>query len=174
MGHHAAMLRLVLPFLLLPAAMADAKVLAVSDSGFRLAHEEVSPLGTTDLWQRLMVPARWWDPAHTYSGDAGNLSMGDRAGAYWREDWPGGSVIHGQVLMVSEGRQLVLSAPFGPLMGTGARCIWTITLAPAEGGGTLVSSTHVVVGAPDTDLRLLAGPVDQVMGNGIRRLAAVP
>ena len=118
-----------------------------------------------------MEPKEWWDGDHSYSGDASNLSMADTAGSYWREDWDGGSVIHGQVLMVKEGEQLILSAPFGPLISTGATCIWTIKLSATDDGGTQISSTHTVAGAPGTGLEDLAGPVDFVMGNGIARLA---
>ncbi|NNU17686.1 hypothetical protein HK107_15245 [Parvularcula sp. ZS-1/3] len=154
--------------------IASAEVVTASDTGFKLKHEAVSPLAPDALWERLMEPSEWWDGAHSYSGDAANLSMEDSAGSYWREDWEGGSVIHGQILTVMKGKQLVLSAPFGPLHATGAECIWTIILAPAEGGGTKISSTHTVAGSEGTGLQELAGPVDFVMGNGIMRLAEAP
>lgn len=137
-----------------------------------LAHEAASASPRGEVWQRLMDPAAWWDGAHTFSGDASNLSMDSAAGSAWREDWEGGSVVHGEIMQVLDQRMLMLSAPFGPLAGTGARCIWTITLSDAEGGGTLITSTHRVVGAPGSGLDRLAIPVDQVMGNGISRLAA--
>lgn len=154
--------------------VASAEVVSASDTGFKLKHEAVSTLEPAALWERLMEPSQWWDGEHSYSGDAANLSMGDTAGSYWREEWEGGSVIHGQVLMVMKGKQLVLSAPFGPLQATGAACIWTISLAPAANGGTKISSTHTVSGAAGNGLWELPEPVDFVMGNGIKRLAAKP
>lgn len=156
---------------LMIASPAWAEVVQSSDTGFRLRHEAISAQTPDDVFARLMEPSQWWDPDHTYSADASNLSMGDTAGSYWREDWDGGSVIHGQVLMVKEGEELVLSAPFGPLISTAAECIWTIKLTPKEGGGTLISSTHAVAGAAGHGLWELAKPVDTVMGNGIKRLA---
>lgn len=149
-----------------------AEVIEASEEHFVLVHEEVSPLAPDALWDRLMEPALWWDPNHTYSGDAANLSMEDTAGSYWREDWDTGSVIHGQVLLVKEGEELILSAAFGPLISTAADCRWTIRLEATENGGTLIKSSHTVAGAPGTGLEDLADPVDFVMGNGIKRLAA--
>jgi len=151
---------------------AQAEVISSSGTGFQLAHEAQSSRSPDELFARLMEPSQWWDPEHSYSGDASNLSMADEAGAYWREDWRGGSVIHGQVLQVIQGKMLMLSAPFGPLAATGAKCIWTISLEPSKEGGTVIKSTHRVVGGPETGLAELSGPVDFVMGRGIQRLAA--
>lgn len=165
---------LILPFFIV-GSLARAEVVTSSESGFELRHEATSLLEPYELWDILIEPKVWWDGNHTYSGDAANLSLGGKkAGSYWREDWDGGSVIHGQVLTAMEDSKLVLSAPFGPLQGTGATCIWTITLSPAEGGGTLIRSRHVIAGAPGTGLEELAGPVDRVMSNGIERLAVTP
>ncbi|GGY49669.1 hypothetical protein [Parvularcula lutaonensis] len=152
---------------------AHAEVASASEHGFVLEHEVTSPFAPDALWHRLMQPAQWWDPDHTYSGDAANLSMEDTAGAYWREDWDTGSVIHGQVLLVKEGEELILSAPFGPLISTAADCRWTIRLEPTEDGGTLIKSSHTIAGVPGTGLEELAPAVDFVMGNGVKRLAGV-
>jgi hypothetical protein len=160
-----------LALLPLLGGLAHGEILFQDQSGFALRHEVSTTLAPGEVWDRLLEPNTWWDPEHTYSGDAANLSLADEAGAYWREDWSGGSVLHGQILLMKTGEQLVLSAPFGPLMATGARCIWSITLTPDGQGGTTIQSTHRVVGAPGTGLEELAGPVDFVMGNGLRRLA---
>ena len=152
-------------------AVSTAEVVSSSDSGFVLSHEATSELAPDALFARMMDPSTWWDPEHSYSGKAANLSMGNRAGDYWREDWAGGSVIHGQVLQVINGQMLMLSAPFGPLAATGAECIWTIRITQGENGGTKIISSHTVVGGPDSGLAAMAGPVDFVMGNGINRLA---
>ena len=158
-------------FVLSFSSLASAEVLSAGRSNFLLAHEATSSLAPEEVWDRLMEPAAWWDGEHTYSGDAANLSMGGKAGDYWREDWDGGSVIHGQILTVKTGETLVLSAPFGPLQGTAANCVWTISLEPIEGGGTRIRSKHVVVGPANLGMQELAEPVDFVMSNGIDRLA---
>lgn len=156
-------------FFLAPGALAE--VVRASDTGFVLEHEVKTAMVPELLWKRLVDPASWWASAHTYSGDARNLSFKAEAGGLWREDWEAGSVLHGTALTVIEGKLLVLSAPFGPLQGTGAECIWTISLEADGEEGTLIRSRHVIAGSPETGLEALAPAVDQVIGQGLARLA---
>ncbi|MEO1043025.1 MAG: hypothetical protein AAFX52_12115 [Pseudomonadota bacterium] len=153
-------------------APAAAEVSSASERGFTLRHEATSVQSPDEVWQRLMNPATWWADDHTYSADASNISPLGKAGSYWREDWQTGSVVHGRVLLVKDGEELVLSAPFGPLLYTGAECIWSIKLTPADGGGTRITSSHTVVGGEGTGLKELAPAVDFVMGAGIASLAS--
>ena len=69
-----------------------------------------------------------------------------------------------------DGLDWVLSAPFAPVLSTGAECIWTIKLEPLGSGGTRISSSHTVVGREGTGLETLAVSVDFVMGAGIEGL----
>ena len=124
--------------LLLVSLGAKAEIVSASDTHFMLRHEAYSALGTDDLWERLVEPASWWHPDHTYSGDSANLSLDATAGGLWREAWEGGSVSHGRVLYVKRGQQLRMAAPFGPLQGLGAYTIWTISITPAENGSKVV------------------------------------
>ncbi|MEM9838997.1 MAG: hypothetical protein AAF830_07555 [Pseudomonadota bacterium] len=153
-------------------SIASAEVVSSSDSGFQLSHSTTSDLTPDALFERMLKPATWWDGAHTFSGDASNLSMKAEAGAYWREDWDGGSVIHGQVMQVIDGQALMLSAPFGPLAPAGATCVWTMIIAEGEDGGSKLISTHTVSGLPGTGLAELAGAVDSVMVAGVERLVS--
>jgi uncharacterized protein YndB with AHSA1/START domain len=148
----------------------QAEVVASSDTHFVLSQQASSPLGQAALWERLIHPERWWSGAHSYSGDAANLSLDPRAGGLWREDWDGGSVVHGRVLLVQTGRVLRLEAPFGPLQPLGAYTVWTITLE-AEGEGSRVSFHEVASAPPGSDLATLAGAVDAVKSEAIGRLA---
>ena len=115
------------------AAPVDAEVVSSSDTHFVLRHQAASRLSAAALWERLLTPSDWWHPDHTYSGDAGNLTLEPTAGGLWREDWDGGSVAHGQVIAVMRGRMLRMEAPFGPLQGVGARVVWTITVEGRRG-----------------------------------------
>lgn len=161
-----------LAILLLPATV-RAEILSSSDTHMTLRHEAASPLPPERLWRRLVDPASWWHPDHTYSGDAANLSLDATAGGLWREDWDGGSVSHGQVLYVNPGKTLRLEAPFGPLQALGAYTIWTISIRPA-GDGSLVVFDEVSTGPPGADLARIAPAVDQVKSEAIRRLVAAP
>ncbi|WP_116366434.1 SRPBCC family protein [Parahaliea mediterranea] len=157
-------------WLLLFAPLLRAEVVSASDTHFVLQHSARSTLDTAALWQRLIHPARWWNPAHSYAGDAKALSLEARAGGLWLEQWQGGSVAHGRVLMVREGTLLRLEAPFGPLQGLGAYTVWTITLE-ADGEGSKVHFREVAQAPPGSDMAAMAAAVDQVKSDAISRLA---
>lgn len=160
----AAMALLALP--------ASAEIVAASSDHYTLRHEAASDLSTRALWNRLVHPAAWWHPEHTYSGKASGLSLDARAGGLWREDWTGGSVSHGQVLYVKDGEQLRMSAPFGPLQSMAVDVVWTITITEGEAGGSVVVFDEVANGSSASGLDDLASAVDFVKQEAISRLAA--
>ncbi|GAB3285813.1 hypothetical protein [Parahaliea aestuarii] len=165
------LIRLLLSLsLLLSAPLLRAEVVSASDTHFVLQHQARSALGAEALWQRLIHPERWWNPAHSYSGSADALSLEARAGGLWLEQWPGGSVAHGRVLMVQEGSLLRLEAPFGPLQGLGAYTVWTIEVG-AGGDGSVVSFREVAQAPPGSDMTRMSAAVDQVKREAIGRLA---
>jgi hypothetical protein len=64
---------------------AAADVASMGSSGFeihRLAHIAAAP---ALVYAALIAPARWWDPQHTYSGQAENLTLDARAGGYSKD-----------------------------------------------------------------------------------------
>ncbi len=148
---------------------AEADIVSASDKHFVLRHEGTTSLPPAAAWERLVEPASWWHPDHTYSGDAGNLSLELRAGGLWREEWQGGSVAHGTVVFVDTGKALRMEAPFGPLQGIGAYVIWTITLEPVA-DGTRIVFEESAMGPPGGDYAELAKAVDFVKGEAMRRL----
>jgi uncharacterized protein YndB with AHSA1/START domain len=131
---------------ILACASAQADIVESSDSHYVLRHEATSTLAPDALWQRLIVPSTWWHPDHTYSGDANKLSLDVRAGGLWLERWDGGSVVHGSILYVEDGKTMRLYAPFGPLQGLGVYTVWTITIS-AEGSGSKVVFDEISSGA---------------------------
>ncbi|WP_300396518.1 hypothetical protein [Henriciella sp.] len=154
------------------AAPAGAEIIAASADHYTLRHEATSTRSPGEMWQRLIDPAAWWSPDHTFSGDAANLSLDPQAGGLWREDWADGSVSHGTVLSVMEGKMLRLDAPFGPLQGMGVTVIWTITIEPDGEGGSTVIFDEVANGATASQLARIAPAVDGVKGEAIARLVA--
>lgn len=160
-----------LPAALIFSSSAVADVEATSSTHYVLHHEASSPLEPDALWDRLIEPASWWHPDHTYSGDARNLSLEATAGGLWLETWDGGSVAHGEVLLAREGEMLRMNAPFGPLQGIGAYTIWTISITAVD-GGSLVTFDEVASAPPGNDMEQLAGAVDYVKTEAIARLVA--
>lgn len=121
-----------------------------------------------------MRPDRWWNAAHTYSGDARNLHLDARAGGCWCERWgQGQSVEHARVVMVSEhagARTLRLVGGLGPLQELGPSAVMTFRVAP-DADGARIEVTYRVAGDPGLGLDHLAPPVDQVLMEQLGRLA---
>lgn len=153
------------------ASAAHAEIVTASDDHFTLKLEATTELTPEQVWERLIVPAEWWQSDHSYSGDAANLSLDATAGGLWREDWEGGSVWHGTVLQAQPQKTLSLSAPFGPLQGMAVTSIWTITLEPIEAGGTMIRFDHVTNGSSASNLAEIAPAVDFVKAQALAALA---
>src|SRR6056297_1385533 len=119
---------------IVPAARAE--IISSSPDHFTLKLEAETELSPDEVWARLIDPSSWWLPEHTYSGSSDNLSLKPHAGGIWREDWEGGSVWHGTVLLALPDQRLSLSAPFGPLQSLAVDSVWTISLTPLEDAGT--------------------------------------
>lgn len=152
------------------ALPAHAKVVHSAPDHFTLKHEAISTIPPKALWKKLIKPQTWWHPDHTYSGSSKNLSLKAKAGGLWKEVWPEGSVIHGEVLYIKKGEQLRLSAPFGPLQEMAVTDVWTITISPHENGSKIVFD-EVANGTAASGLDELAKAVDFVKQEAIERLA---
>ena len=120
------------------------------------------------VWDSLMRPARWWSSAHSWSGDAKNLSM-DGDGCFC-EKLKRGAVRHMTITYAEEDTQLRLFGGLGPLQFTGAAGHLAVVLKP-EGQGTQVTLTYNVGGYAKGGLaETFAAPVDQVLGEQLARL----
>ena len=108
------------------------------------------------------LPA-WWDVAHTYTGDARNLSLNATAGGCFCEQLPGGgSVQHLEVVYVEPDRILRFRGGLGPLQALGVDGSLTFSLEPV-GDETQVTLTYAVGGYYSGGLDTLAAPVDSVL-----------
>ncbi len=153
-------------------AVAHAEVVESSPERYVLKQQMESSLSPPQLWKRLLEPSSWWHPDHTYSGDSANLSLDAKAGGLWREDWEGNSVFHGSILQVQTEKTLRLNAPFGPLQALAVNVVWTINIEPVESGGSLVTFDEIANGTAASKLDALAGAVDFVKTEAIKRLVA--
>ena len=112
----------------------------------------------------------WWDKAHTFSGDAKNLSLTATPGGCFCEKLPGGGgVRHMTVVYADPGKLLRLSGGLGPLqdfavVGT---MTWKFT---AAGDGTTVELTYRVGGYVTGGITNLAAPVNTVLAEQVARL----
>lgn len=112
----------------------------------------------------------WWDSAHTFSGDAHNLSIEEKPMGCFCEKFPGaGGARHMQVVNFSPGKKLVMLGGLGPLQSLAATGSLTILLAPDE-NGTKIDVTYAVGGYFAGGLNTLAAPVDGVLTQQFNRL----
>src|SRR5271170_2727003 len=96
------------------------------------------------VYAQLIQVGRWWDSAHTLSGDSKNLSIEEKPGGCFCEKLPnGGAARHLEMAMFSPGKSLVMTGGLGPLLALGATGALSIQLTAAE-GGTKLQATYVV------------------------------
>jgi hypothetical protein len=167
-----ALLALVALLALRPGA-APAAVVASGAGGFVVREEAVYAGDPAAAWRRLVRPQDWWDPEHTYSRDARNLSLALDPGGCWCERLAhGGFVRHREVLYVSPRETLRLGGGLGPLQRMGVGGALTFTLKAEGPGATRVVAEYAVSGYAPDGLAAIAGAVDQVLGAQLARFAA--
>lgn len=157
-------------FALLPAGAAAA-VADSSSNGFTVKIAVTIQAAPDDVYRRLVHNVGdWWSSAHTFSGDAHNLSIDDKAMGCFCEKLPnGGSVRHLDVVHAAPGKTLVLSGGLGPLQSIAATGSMSFQLAAAP-GGTKLEFTYAVLGYVPAGMNTWAGPVDTVLVEQISRL----
>jgi len=159
------------------ATPAAAEVVASSEAGFVSHNEAVVPASPAEVWAAMLKPAGWWDPAHTYSGNAANLTIAPTAGGCFCEvvpdahGGPPGQVEHMRVIYLAPNSTLRMSGGLGPLQSEAVTAVLTMALEPS-GGGTKLSWDFVVGGYLRAPIATLAPVVDQVIGEQLTRLAA--
>lgn len=155
----------------LAAGSGRAEVTSQSAAGFTVAHEAVIAASAEDVWAAFIDPAGWWSSAHTWSGDAANLSLDAKAGGCWCERWEGGEVAHLTVVSARPGGAITLSGGLGPLLSMGVAGALTFALEPGE-DGVKVTLRYAAGGHFDAPVDALAPAVDGVIGEQFSRLLA--
>lgn len=157
----------------LAVAPARAEVASASSGAFLLQAEAEVAASPDQAWRALAHPERWWNGAHTYSGDARRLSFDPRAGGCWCERWDGQSIEHGRVVLAMEHegvRTLRIYAALGPLQEMGVNGVLTYTVAP-HASGAKITMTYRVTGDTGLNLDQIAPLVDGVMMEQFGRLS---
>jgi hypothetical protein len=148
-----------------------AEVTAKTDAGFTLTYEVPVVAPADAVLTALGRPAAWWSSAHTYSGDAANITLDLRPGGCWCEALPGGGVRHGEVVLVWPGQRLIrVDAPFGPLQIMGANAVLTMSWADTPNAETRQLKWTFVANGPGVGP--MAEVIDGVMGEQFTRLTA--
>ena len=151
---------------------ARGEVLEATAGGFAIKHTLTIAATRIRIYDALVQAlGLWWDPEHTYSGDAKNLSIDPRPGGCFCERMPlqAGAVQHSTVVLVIPYKTLRLAGGLGPLQESGVSGSLTFELAERV-GGTDVTMTYSVGGYRQGGLQDLAPLVDTVLGAQLRRL----
>ncbi|MBL8769812.1 MAG: SRPBCC domain-containing protein [Phenylobacterium sp.] len=152
------------------AGAARAEVVEQLPGGFRLKSVVQIAAPPERVYQAIGQLGRWWDPQHSYSGRAENLSLDLRPGGCWCETLGGGDgVQHGVVVLAAPKLGMIRAhAALGPLQdeGVSAALLWQLK---AKDGGTELTATYNVGGARDFIVK--AAPViDGVLSTNWGRL----
>lgn len=160
----------VLSVALLLSGAAQAELLKSTEDGFVVRNAVSIAASRDQVWAALIAPARWWSPAHSWSGKAANFSLEARAGGCFCEALAnGGSVEHQRVVFANPGTLLRLIGGLGPLQPEAISAVLSWELK-ADGDMTRLTQTYAVSGMVDGGLRGWAAPVDGVIREQLERL----
>lgn len=136
---------LIAAILSLLPGLAAAEIVSRSENAFTLRFSVGLEASREDVIDAVRNVPSWWDPAHSYTGDATNLSLAFQPGGCWCERLADGSDFrHGELVSIGLDR-VRFNAPLGPLNGTATRADLTFTAGP-ENRGTLAAMEFVVEG----------------------------
>lgn len=164
------------------AGPVQAKVTEQGEGGFVSRNAVTVTTDVRATWLALITPSRWWNSAHSWSGDAENLSITPQAGGCFCERIPArdegervglaGSARHMTVVQAAPFSVLRMRGGLGPLQSEPADGVLTIVLSPVEGGGTAILWEYVVGGYMRFELAEISKAVDGVLAEQVTRLAA--
>ena len=169
--------RMVLLAPLLCAALVSttlpAEVMSIGPSGFAVKHEVSVKASPGPVYDALTVKVgSWWNPEHTFSKDAKNLSIAAVPGGCFCERFPdSGGVQHMTIVYAAPGKALRMTGAIGPLQGLGLAGSMTWDLAKSEAGTKLVV-TYGIGGYMAEGFEKIAPIVDAVLGEQVGRFKA--
>ncbi len=161
--------------LALTPALSFAEVKDSGPGGFTVKITTEINASPAEVYQRVVHNiGDWWSSAHTFSGDAHNLSIEDRPLGCFCEKLPDhGAARHMEVIYVDPGKTLRLSGGLGPLQEmavTGSMTLRFTAMGSGSTGGTRLEVTYAVAGYMPGGLDALAKAVDGVLAEQFTRL----
>jgi uncharacterized protein YndB with AHSA1/START domain len=149
---------------------AHAEVVDQQANGFSLQEKEQIAATPDKIYAALIDPSQWWSSAHTFSGDAKNMTLDARAGGCWCEKLPnGGSALHMTVVNADPGKLLRMRGALGPFQSTGMEGAMNIVLTPNK-QGTEVKVVYNLGGYVWDGYQALPKTADGVLGLQLFRL----
>ena len=159
-----------LVLLMLPAVSAQAAP-QVTPTGFLVKLNANINAPPEKVYNALVAQiGLWWNPQHTYSHDAKNLSIDARPGGCFCEKLPnGGGVEHLRVVYIAAPQLVRFAGALGPLQASGlaGSLTWKLT---GEAENTRVQLSYSVGGFIDGGFEKIAAAVEGMLSDQLNRL----
>lgn len=166
--------------LLCAGAPLAAEVVEQGEGHFVTKDEAVVEASVKETWLALIQPGKWWNSAHTWSGDAANLTITPQGGGCFCEripevDEPGrftleGSVEHMRVIQAYPETALRMVGALGPLQSEPVIGVLTIAIGKTD-KGTRIVWEYNVGGQMRYETDEISKAVDGVMTEQLNGLA---
>ena len=154
------------------AAPASAEVVASSPNGLHIRHGVELAVPAPDAYRAFTDVGAWWNLAHSYSGEAANLTLTARAGGCLCERLPdGGGIEHMRVAYIVPGERLVLTGSLGPLLYEATAGVMDVQVK-STGSGSQLTLDYRAAGFARGRADKLAPLVDQVLAEQMKRFRA--
>lgn len=158
-------------FAAVAAAAAHGAVADSASNGFTIKiplHIQAPPATVYQKFVRNV--GDWWNPAHTFSGSARNLSIDEKPMGCFCEKLPdGGGVRHLEVVYLAPGKAMVLTGALGPMQALAATGNLRLQFSP-EGDGTKLEVTYAVTGYLPAGMNAFAASADGMLTEQFTRL----
>lgn len=158
---------------LLPCNLANAEVIDAQETGFKVVNKVFVDASREDAWRAAIKDVdKWWSSDHTVSGEASRLHIDAKPqGCFCESLGKNAGVVHMTVTMLYPPNVLRLTGGLGPLglMGVEGNMTWEFD---DVAGDTQVTFTYAVGGFRPDGLGAMAGPVDRVIEDALKRLQA--
>ncbi|MGA9574260.1 MAG: hypothetical protein WBS20_09970 [Lysobacterales bacterium] len=162
-------IRSLLTTALVLSGPAYAELAKSTDDGFIVRHSVNIARDRATVFKTMTGQVgEWWNPDHSFSGDAGNMLIDMEC---FCERWENNLVRHLDTMIWMENSKVIMEGGLGPLkeLGLSGTMIWSLT--PNDEGGTTVNWEYHVYGYSETVMANLATAVDGVLKQQIGRLA---
>jgi hypothetical protein len=159
----------VLVSMLMMITTANADVVKSTDDGFLVQHSVISKQDKATAFKAMTAGlGQWWNPEHSFSGDAGNMLVDSEC---FCERWQENLVRHLDTTIWMDGSKVIMEGGLGPLKEVGLSGIMVWSLASNDNGGTTITWKYHVYGFTEMVLPEFAVVVDGVLKEQIYRLA---
>ena len=155
----------------LGAGLLSAEIIESGPGGFTVRTTLQIKAAPDEVYRKLMHDiGEWWNPVHTFSGDAHNLRIEDHPGGCLCEKLANnGFTRHLELITLVPGKRLVLSGAMGPLQTLSATGTMQFVFTASE-GGTKLDMIYAVAGFLEKGMNSWAIPVDLMLAEQVTRL----